>query len=215
MLGGSGFDGSVPTDAPDEAGWWFARILGSDVANVGGYALVSSDSGHQARAANLMEDFSWVVNNPTALRNHAYKANHAVLWAAVDLAPQLYGKVPAHRYIVGGSNGGRAGLVAIQNYPTDYDGVLSFEPAIKAMQLVISSNRLQSAFKDINDQFKAWFDHNDRRNKYFSQSSVTEAVEMETLQDFSGAQAATGHDSIPSFARTMISPIIGERPHLA
>jgi dienelactone hydrolase len=132
MVGGGGFDGFVPTDLPENGGLWAAKILGADAAHIADYVLASSDSGHQGRGegAGVMEDFTWVANNPTALRNHAYEANHTVLAAAVDLSQQFYGKAPSRRYIIGGSNGGRAGLVAAQHYPADYDGILSFEPAI-------------------------------------------------------------------------------------
>ncbi|HVW70276.1 MAG TPA: tannase/feruloyl esterase family alpha/beta hydrolase, partial [Steroidobacteraceae bacterium] len=49
MVGGGGFDGIVPTDAPNGAGLWSAKILGPDAARLAGYALVSSDSGHEGR----------------------------------------------------------------------------------------------------------------------------------------------------------------------
>jgi feruloyl esterase len=71
-----------------------------------------------------------VSQNPTALANHGYQANHIVLGVAIDLSVQVYARPPQRRYIVGGSNGGRAGLVAIQHYPQDYDGVVALEPAI-------------------------------------------------------------------------------------
>jgi feruloyl esterase len=130
MVGGGGFDGFVPTELPWEQGLWFAKVLGADGSNIGRYAAVSSDSGHQGHSKAPGTDLSGVAGNPTALRNHAYEANHVVLLAAVDLVQQYYGKPPTHRYIIGGSNGGRAGLVAIQRYPADYDGVIALEPAI-------------------------------------------------------------------------------------
>ncbi len=92
--------------------------------------IASSDSGHQGRGQEPIADFSWVSQNQVALVNHAYEANHTVLIVATDLSRQLYAKSPERRYIIGGSNGGRAGLAAIQHYPQDYDGVLSLEPAI-------------------------------------------------------------------------------------
>ena len=130
MVGGGGFDGFVPTELPWEQGLWFAKILGADADNIARYATVSSDSGHQGRSKAPGMDLSGIAGDPTALRNHGYEANHAVLVAAVDLVQQFYGRNPIHRYIIGGSNGGRAGLAAIQHYPTDYDGVISLEPAI-------------------------------------------------------------------------------------
>jgi len=130
MIGGAGFDGIVPTDAPNHRGFWFTKVLGSDAERMAHYIIGSSDSGHQGRGQNPIEDFSWVSQNPTALANHGYQANHIVLGVAIDLSVQLYSKPPERRYIVGGSNGGRAGLVAIQHYPQDYNGVIALEPAI-------------------------------------------------------------------------------------
>jgi feruloyl esterase len=130
MIGGAGFDGIVPTDAPNHRGFWFTKVLGSDAETMAGYIIGSSDSGHQGRGRNPIEDFSWVSQNPTALANHGYQANHIVLGVATDLSVQVYAKSPKRRYIVGGSNGGRAGLVAIQHYPQDYDGAVALEPAI-------------------------------------------------------------------------------------
>jgi dienelactone hydrolase len=130
MIGGAGFDGFVPTDAPNHLGFWSTKLLGSDADHIAGYVIASSDSGHQGRGQEPIGDFSWVSENHVALVNHAYQANHIVLVVTTDLSRQLYGKNPERRYIIGGSNGGRAGLVAIQHYPEDYDGVLALEPAI-------------------------------------------------------------------------------------
>jgi feruloyl esterase len=127
-VGGGGFDGVVPTESP--AGLWFSVLLGPDAERAGAYAIVSSDSGHQGRGESPITDFSWAANNPAAVRNHAYEANHRALLAATGLVRQFYGKAPSRRYIIGGSNGGRAGLVAAQRYPADYDGVIALEPAI-------------------------------------------------------------------------------------
>lgn len=127
-MGGGGFDGIVPTES--EAGLWFAKILGPDAARFADFVTLSSDSGHQGRGTVPYEDFSWAAANPTAVRNHAYEANHVVLGIAARLARTYYGRPAVHRYIIGGSNGGRAGLVAAQRYPADYDGVIALEPAI-------------------------------------------------------------------------------------
>jgi len=148
MIGGAGFDGFVPTDAPNQLGFWSTKLLGSDADHIAGYVIASSDSGHQGRGKEPIGDFSWVSENHVALINHAYQANHIVLGIATDLSRQLYGKNPEHRYIVGGSNGGRAGLVAIQHYPEDYDGVLSLEPAIsqEGFAANLGSQMLQHIF---------------------------------------------------------------------
>lgn len=129
MLGGGGFDGMVPTDVDGIPAGVRERL---NIAPKQFYSHVvsSTDSGHQGRGAVRAFDFSWSAQNPSALLNHAYEANHLVLGAVVSLAKSFYGKSPTHRYMVGSSNGGRQGIIAAQMYPDDYDGILSFVPAI-------------------------------------------------------------------------------------
>ena len=46
------------------------------------------------------------------------------------LTEAFYGKPPRYTYFVGGSTGGRQGLMEAQRYPEDYDGILSACPAL-------------------------------------------------------------------------------------
>ncbi len=115
-LGGGGFDGFIPTDDP----WHVKYVLGDSALP---FVRVSSDSGHQT------EDFAW-GKDETALKNHAYEANHLALQVGTHITQQFYGKAPTRRYMIGHSNGGRSGLMAASLYPNDYDGVLALSPAI-------------------------------------------------------------------------------------
>jgi len=126
MLGGGGFDGMIPT----EIDLWrsLVRLMGIETQEAFAFLVGSTDSGHEARVPYF--DLTWAARNPTALQNHASEANHLVLGAMVNLAREFYGKEPIKRYMVGGSNGGRQGLMAAQRHPEDYDGVLAFVPAI-------------------------------------------------------------------------------------
>ena len=128
-IGGGGFDGLVPTDTPMFKGM-LTGMLGPDAPQLAAFVVVSSDSGHQGRGAVPWSDFSWAANNPDAIANHADRANHLVLWSAVNLAKSFYGREPEHRYMFGGSNGGRQGLVAAQRHPQDYHGIMAMVPAI-------------------------------------------------------------------------------------
>ncbi|WP_162179767.1 tannase/feruloyl esterase family alpha/beta hydrolase [Sphingobium chlorophenolicum] len=128
FIGGGGFDGLVPT----EERYWkqILLFLGRDGPLLWTSAVISSDSGDQGKGAAPSHDFSWALDNPDAIANHAAEANHLVLGAAADIVRDYYGKPARHRYMVGHSNGGRAGIMAAQRYPLDYDGILSFAPAI-------------------------------------------------------------------------------------
>ena len=176
-VGGGGFDGVVPTESP--AGLWLDALLGSDAERVGAYALVSSDSGHQGRGQMPIGDFSWAANNPAAIRNHAYEANHRALMAATDLVKQFYGKTPSRRYIVGGSNGGRAGLVAIQRYPEDYDGVLALEPAIS--QEGFAANLVPELLQHIFSSPDNWM--NEAEIRLFEQAELAACDALDGLAD--------------------------------
>jgi feruloyl esterase len=124
-------------------------------------------------------DFSWAVNNPPAIRNHAYEANHRALVAATDLVRQFYGKAPSRRYIVGGSNGGRAGLVAIQRYPEDYDGVLALEPAIS--QEGFAANLVPELLQHIFSSPDNWM--NEAEIRLFEQAELEACDALDGLAD--------------------------------
>jgi hypothetical protein len=127
-VGGGGFDGFIPTDDV----WYHTFVMGPSSRP---FVRISSNSGHDTR------DFSWGADE-TALRNHAYEANHLVLEVGVRLASQFYGKTPTHRYMVGHSNGGRSALMAAGKYPNDYDGLVAMAPAIsqQAHQINLGPN---------------------------------------------------------------------------
>jgi feruloyl esterase len=197
MFGGGGFDGFIPTDG--------GRVpaSGSDLQRLDAYARVSSDSGHQGRGASPALDFSWVTDNPAALRNHAYEANHLVLWAAVDIAEQYYGKAPTRRYIIGASNGGRAGLVAIQHHPEDYDGVISLEPAIA--QDGFAANLVPQMFQHIFASPENWLNRD--------QLALFEKAELDACDDLDGLKDgilsnpnACHYDGKPLLCRTGQAP---------
>jgi feruloyl esterase len=73
---------------------------------------------------------TWATDNPDAVTNYAYRANHLVLWAAVGVSQKFYGREPKRRYMIGGSNGGRQGIMAATRYPDDYHGIFSAFPAL-------------------------------------------------------------------------------------
>ncbi|MFF9897063.1 tannase/feruloyl esterase family alpha/beta hydrolase [Streptomyces longispororuber] len=133
MFGGGGYDGTIPdvtgnvpfgpTDRP--------RPLGR------GYATYAGDSGHQAApdfTPTTSLDGSFGVNDE-AVRNFAGDALKKTHDAAGHIIRTHYRAAPAHRYIAGGSSGGREALAVAQRWPTDFDGVISAYPAWNAAAL--------------------------------------------------------------------------------
>jgi feruloyl esterase len=116
-IGGGGFDGFIPTDSEE-----YHQMAGPSAAP---YVRMSSNSGHEIQGF-----YPWGTSD-VALRNHAFDANHFTLEIGKKIATDFYGRAPTRSYMFGQSNGGRSGLVAIQRYPDDYDGVISLEPAIR------------------------------------------------------------------------------------
>ena len=136
MLGGGGYDGTVPNvagnvsagpaDQPDPIGR--------------GYAVFGSDSGH----AGASNQGAFAVNDE-ALRNFAYEALKKTRDTAVHLIRKRYGAAPQRSYFAGGSTGGREALNMTQKWPRDFDGVIALYPAYNAASLNLQFGRMTRA----------------------------------------------------------------------
>jgi Tannase and feruloyl esterase len=89
-----------------------------------GYAVVTTDAGHQGQDASFGLDAQ-------ARIDHAYAAYALVTLAAKDLIARAYGRAPDRSYFVGCSGGGRQALLFPQRFPSYFDGVAANAPAIK------------------------------------------------------------------------------------
>ena len=106
-------------------------VLATD-ALARGFAVVSSDSGHQGEdpanaAAGLVRGNVFGLD-PQARRDYGYSANGAVWPVAQALIQRHYGEKPQRNYMAGCSNGGRHAMVAAERYPDLYDGLLAGAP---------------------------------------------------------------------------------------
>jgi Tannase and feruloyl esterase len=129
MFGGGGYNGVVatgvgnlpagPTDKPFPLGR--------------GYATFGSDSGHQA-GPTTSRDGTFAVNDE-ALHNFAGDALKKTRDAAVIVLQTHYAKAPSRSYFAGGSTGGREALLAVGNWPRDFDGAIVLYPAWNAAAL--------------------------------------------------------------------------------
>jgi hypothetical protein len=115
-VGGGGNDGTLrDTTAPLGGG------LTSPVAQ--GYAVVSTDAGHQT---TLAADFG---GDPQARIDHAYNAHDKTAVAAKIIIAKRYQKAAAKSYFQGCSGGGRQGMMFSQRFPEYFDGIVAMAPA--------------------------------------------------------------------------------------
>jgi feruloyl esterase len=113
--GGGGFSGGSPGS------------LRGPVAR--GYAAGATDTGHEGGSGRFALDANGRLNWQSIVDN-AYLGIHDMTVVGKALTQAFYGKAPRYSYFVGGSSGGRQGLMEAQRYPEDYDGILSACPAI-------------------------------------------------------------------------------------
>ena len=93
-----------------------------------GYATASTDTGHMT-TGGFNIDASWANGHPEKLVDYGYRAIHETTLVAKAMIKAYYKKPLAHTYFSACSNGGRQGLIEVQRYPEDFDGVISGAPA--------------------------------------------------------------------------------------
>ena len=121
MQGGAGSNGVVMAPLGLNA-------AGDTPALIRGFAVVSTDSGHQSHHPGFDFDF---IRDQQAYLDFAYLANVKVAALAKQLIAQHYGKAPAFSYFSGCSTGGREGMILSQRYPTVFNGIISGDPAMR------------------------------------------------------------------------------------
>ncbi len=130
MVGGGGFVGSIPGPGP-----------GVDR----GYAVTSTDTGHQADGITAR----WAQQNLERQLNFGYLGVHRTAVTAKSIVRQYYGSDAHHAYHVGCSSGGRQGLMEAQRFPQDFDGIVSGAPVFDwTRALAAGLKNAQAAFPD-------------------------------------------------------------------
>jgi feruloyl esterase len=143
MFGGGGYDGLIPYTAGNVP----AGPTDRPVPLARGYAVVGSDSGHQANEQGLqgLMDASFALD-AESLQNYAGDAIKKARDVAVYVIHARYSvSRPQHAYFVGGSTGGREALVAVLRWPQDWDGAISLYPAWNAIALDLQVGRVARA----------------------------------------------------------------------
>src|SRR5687768_7334745 len=100
-----------------------------------GYAAGATDTGHEGGSGKFALDENGRLNWQS-IQNNAYRGIHDMTVVGKALTKAFYGKAPRYSYFVGGSTGGRQGLMEAQRYPNDYDGIVSGCPAINWQRFI-------------------------------------------------------------------------------
>ncbi|MEO8018824.1 MAG: DUF6351 family protein [Pseudomonadota bacterium] len=117
--GGGGLNGSVQPPLG-------AAFSGERSALARGFAVASTDSGHQATGfdATFMDD-------QQAALNFLFQGVAEVTVVAKQIVAQHYRKPVGHAYFVGCSTGGREAMMMSQRFPDYFDGIVAGAPAMR------------------------------------------------------------------------------------
>lgn len=140
QMGGGGLNGVLVT------GLTGARADGPEtpLPLTRGYVTLGTDSGHQTTAGVNAGAFAL---NDEALTNYAYASYKKTRDVGVALMSAYYGHQAQKAYYIGGSEGGREGMIMAQRYPADFDGIVAIDPVIRLIglwQYQLSFGQVQS-----------------------------------------------------------------------
>jgi hypothetical protein len=138
FMGGGGTDGSV------RPAHGFATN-GSKPALAAGYAVVSSDFGHQASDPR---DASFGLD-PQARIDWGYNSLGQVTQAAKALIRAYYGRAPQYSYYAGCSGGGRQAMMAALRYADQFDGIVAGAPILEQHVAQTASMQMLQEFTRI------------------------------------------------------------------
>ena len=136
--GGGGLNGSVQPPLGGSA-------AGGTSGLGRGFAVVSTDTGHQGRGGF---DGSFMQDQQANL-DFAYVAVGRVADVARRIIAQHYGKPPDRSYFAGCSTGGREAMLMTQRYPLYFDGVVSGAPAMRTSYSGIGDRFVAATLNEI------------------------------------------------------------------
>ena len=128
QMGGGGLNGTLVTGLTGAR----ADGLETPLPLTRGYMTLGTDSGHQN--ATGVNTATFALNNE-AFTNYAYASYKKTRDVGVQLSLAYYGHRPLKAYYIGGSEGGREGMIMAQKYPADFDGIVAIDPVIRLIGL--------------------------------------------------------------------------------
>ena len=119
--GGGGLNGTVGEPIGNQA-------VGDKVALARGFAVATSDTGHQSSGGGFDGAF---MQDQQAVLDFEFVAIGRLTVLAKQIIAGYYGKPPVHSYYVGCSTGGREAMLMSQRYPLYFDGIVAGSPAMR------------------------------------------------------------------------------------
>ncbi len=112
-----------------------------------GYAVVSTDSGHDnaVNTSGVAGSFQFGFD-PQARLDYGFNGPAQAAQKAKTIIERFYGTVPTRSYFVGCSEGGREGLMFSQRYPTLFDGIVSGNPGMDLPKAAVAEAWDSQAF---------------------------------------------------------------------
>ena len=114
-----------------------------------GYAVVSTDAGHDQAALKSPGDFG---ADPQALADYEFNSTRLVMRSAEAVIKAYTRHAPKRAYFMGCSEGGREGLIAAQRYPEVFDGIVAGAPAFHLSRAMVAEAWNSQAFAAVAPQ---------------------------------------------------------------
>jgi feruloyl esterase len=131
-MGGGGLDGLVYAAVGNQG---MPDSGAPETALARGYAVVSSDGGHDE---SLLPRPGAFGRDPQSFTDYAYGSVRAATLAAQAVVATHYEARPTRTYYMGCSTGGREGLMAAQRYPELFDGIIAGAPAFHLTRAMLA-----------------------------------------------------------------------------
>lgn len=136
-----------------------------DNALARGYAVLSSDSGHDGQAnpeAGLVAGNLFGFDHQARL-DYGYTANVTLTPLAKAIVAAYYGRRPEYSYMVGCSNGGRHAFVGATRLAREFDGFLAGAPGYNLPQAALQHAWDVQSFSQVDPDVRRAFSRDDMR----------------------------------------------------
>ncbi len=137
--GGGGLNGTVAEPIG-------AQAAGDQSALARGFAVATSDTGHQSSGGGFDGGF---MQDQLASLDFEYVAIGRLAVLAKEMIKQYYGRAPQYSYYVGCSTGGREAMIMSQRYPLYFDGIVSGSPAMRTGHSNLATRTVTTALNAI------------------------------------------------------------------